>query len=180
MALIAKNNDLIVLCVNRDIIVLNSKNGSHSKITVPINSIGPTSAKTDDAADSDNENNEPKGPMKLTPGQITHLSLSNCGQLLAVTTYGDKLLHLYKLKATDGSLELLSQRELVRGSSAMRFAPDAKSILLADKTGECYLFGCDGDAAAAKGKWILGHFSMILDILLTPDSKYVFKIDFDK
>lgn len=172
MALIAKNKSLIVLCANRDIIIFNLNNESSSRTNVPIKSTGSSGAKAPEADDSDNENNEPKGPTKLTPGQITHLAVSNCGKLLAATTYGDKLLHLYKLKADDGSLELLSQRELVRGSSAMRFTPNSKSILLADKTGDCYTFDCDGDVVA-KGEWILGHFSMILDILLTTDSKYV-------
>lgn len=170
MALIARTKSQIVLCVNRDIIVLNSDNESHSTTTIPINSAQSVGAKADEAADSDNENNETKGPTKLTPGQITHLAISNCGNLLAVTTHGDKLLHLYKLDATHGSLELLSQREFARGSSAMRFAPDAKTILLADKTGDCYTFDCDGDVMA-KGKWILGHLSIVLDILQTPDSK---------
>lgn len=170
MALIAKNKSQIVLCANRDIIIFNSENESSSRINVPIKSIGSTGAKANEADDSENENNEPKGPTKLSPGQITHLAVSNCGKLLAVTTFGDKLLHLYKLSADDGSLELLSQRELVRGSSAMRFTPDSKSILLADKTGDCYTFDCDGDVAA-KVVWIFGHFSMILDILLTTDSK---------
>lgn len=168
--MIAKNKSQIVLCANRDIIIFNSDNESLSKTTVPINSIGSATVKSDEVVESDNENNEPKGPTKNGPGQITYLAVSDCGKLLAVTTQGDKSLHLYRLSADDGSLELLSQRELVRGSSAMRFAPDSKSILLADKTGECYSFDCDEDVTA-KGKWILGHFSMILDILLTSDSK---------
>lgn len=172
MALIAKNKSQIVVCANRDIIIYNLDNGLHSRTVVPINSARSASVKADEVAESDNENNESKGPTKLTPGQITHMAVSDSGKLLAVTTYGDKLLHLYKLSADDGSLELLSQRELVRGSSAMRFAPDAKFLLLADKTGDCYTFDCDADAAA-NGKWILGHFSMILDILLTPNSKWV-------
>lgn len=180
MALLAKNKSQIVLCANRDIIVHNLGSESCSRTIVPINSAaGSASVKTDAAADSDNENNEPKGPSKLAPGQITHLAVSACGKLLAVTTYGDKLLHLYKLNGDDGSLELLSQRELVRGSSAMRFTPDTKSLLLADKTGDCYTFDCDADVGA-KGKWILGHFSMILDILLTPDSKYVVEFGWER
>lgn len=171
MALLAKNKSQIVLCANRDIIVLNVNSKTHARTTIPINSTQSKSgAKADEASDSESENAAPKRSAKLTPGQITQLTISNCGKLLAVTTFGDKLLHLYKLNADDESLELLSQRELVRGSSAMRFAPDAKSILLADKSGECYTFDCDVDVTA-KGKWILGHFSMILDILLTPDSK---------
>lgn len=174
--MIAKNKSQIVLCANRDIFIHNLENESNSRTIVPIKSTGSTGAKAIEADDSDNENNETKGPTKLTPGQITHLAVSKCGTLLAVTTYGDKLLHLYKSKSDDGSLELQSQRELVRGSSAMRFTPDSKSILLADKTGDCYTFDCDGDVTA-KGKWIFGHFSMILDILLTTDSRYVIEYD---
>lgn len=175
MAFVGKFKSLIVLCANRDIILSNSENESYSKTTVPINLSGPVAGKTDEADDSGNENDESKGPTKNGPGQITHLAVSDCGKLLAVTTHGDKSLHLYKLSGDCGVLELLSQRELIRGSSAMRFAPDSKSLLLADKTGECYTFDCDSDVTA-KGSWILGHFSMVLDILLTSDSKYAFNV----
>lgn len=170
MALIAKNKSQIVLCANREIILFNLDNELHSRTTVPIITAQSVGAKSSPIADSDNENNEPKGPTKIPPGQITHLIISNGGSLLAVTTFGDKLLHLYKINAAEGAIELISQRELVRGSSAMRFAPDATYILLADKTGDCYTFDCAVDVNAP-GKWILGHFSIILDILLTADSK---------
>lgn len=166
MALIAKKSSFIAFCVQRDIVVYDEASGRHSRATVP--NCATSSVDKTGEAESGDDSSQHKPPNKVVNGQITHLDVSENLQLLAVTTHSDKQLHLYRL---DGQqLELLSQRDLVRATSAIRFTPDSKSLLVADKTGDCFLFDCEENVSVA-GKWIFGHFSMVLDILLTPNSK---------
>lgn len=167
MALVVKKNSLIFVCLHRDIIVYDTNAGKTIKATVPVNAKPAKSNENDDDASGD-ENSKPKPSNKPLSGQITHLVVSENVQLVAVTAHGDKQLNLFRL--SENHLELISQRDLVRATSAIRFTPDSKSVLVADKTGDCFLFECDANVNKP-GKWIFGHFSMVLDILLTPDQK---------
>lgn len=176
MALIAKSNKHIVLCAHREIIIYNIEQKTYSRSLVPTITKLEKNGKTVESKNDPESENDDENETKLTnknaivAGQINNLAISSCGSIIAVTTFGDKLLHIYRLDTAANSLELLSRRELVRGCSAMRFSSDSGTLLLADKTGDCYVFDCNPNSEAP-GKWILGHFSMILDILMTNDSK---------
>lgn len=167
MALIANIDSTVIFCVHRDVIVVNLSSGVHSKFTLPV--LVPTKSKSDTANNSDeDENGGEKSKISLS-GQINRLTVSSNGELISVATIGDKALHLLKLR-DDKILELLSQRELARATSEICFTPDSNNLLVADKTGDGYLYECVPDANKS-GKWLLGHYSMVLDVLMTPDSK---------
>lgn len=106
---------------------------------------------------------------------IVNLSYSPVKQLIAVTTAGQKALLLYQ--SFPVSAKLLSVRPLERASSALAFAADANSVLVTDKTGECYLYDCVGVHAAPR--LLFGHLSIVYDILWTPDQKHVITCDRD-
>lgn len=167
MALIVKKKSLIVFCLQRDIIIYDVDNGQNTRITVPVNT-KPLNSNGNEETASGDESAKPKQSNKVINGQITNVAISENLELIGITTHGDKQLYLYQIN--DNNLELISQRDLVRGTSSIRFTPDSKSLLVADKTGDCFLFDCETDINK-KGKWIFGHFSMVLDILLTSDLK---------
>lgn len=167
MALIIKKKSLIVICLHRDIIVHDVENGHNTRVTVPVN-IKSTNSKENDEAASEDETTKLKQSNKIINGQITNIAVSENVKLIGITTHGDKQIYLFRLN--DDNLKLISQRDLVRSTSAIRFTPDSKSLLVADKTGDCFLFDCETDINKP-GKWIFGHFSMVLDILMTSDSR---------
>lgn len=88
---------------------------------------------------------------------------------MAITTTSDKFLFVYRFD--NGILNLLRHQQLTRGTSTIRFTPDSKSLLVADKTGDCYIYTCEVNEENHSGKWILGHCSIVLDILMTNDSR---------
>lgn len=71
-------------------------------------------------------------------------------------------------------------RTLPRSASRITFAPSGDQVLVADKSGDVYAYWTDGDAAAAGGRHLLGHLSMPLDILVTPDREFVVTCDRDE
>lgn len=103
---------------------------------------------------------------------ITSLTFSEDGKYFAVCT-NRKQLCLYETK----DLRLLSNRTLIRAASKVRFSPN-NDIVIADKAGDAYLFSTS--CPTKTGTLILGHLSMLLDILITQDMKYVLTTDRDE
>lgn len=183
MALIAKSETNIILSVQRSIFVLNTNDLSHSVVKLPeiarkkteTNGNGDEKISNEEKSENNNENidDEPVTERdQIEFGDINRLTVSPCNKYIAVTTIGDKFLFLYQLD--NGTLCLLKSHQLGRATSALRFTSDSKHLLIADKTGDCFLIDCQSDSND-DGKWILGHLSIVLDILMTRDSKYVFK-----
>lgn len=173
MALVFKTSNLIIICVHRNIYVYNSELKTCTSTSLPaIVKRDPKNEEAKDGEVNENENNNQNGKeANQSLGHITHACVSECGNLLAVATGGNKVLFVLVLDSERNLFEVKSKYELVRGCSALRFSPDSKLVLLADKTGDCYEFQCSGDETHEKGKWLLGHFSMVLDILMTSDQK---------
>lgn len=115
---------------------------------------------------------------------IQHIKVSPNHEYLAVTTRGQKYLLFYKIQPsiTNSSklekLELLSVRNMARASSAITFSNDSNSLFVCDKSGDCYLYDCNN--VFLPGKWILGHFSIVLDVIFTPNQKYIITCDRDE
>ncbi|XP_030386458.1 tRNA (guanine-N(7)-)-methyltransferase non-catalytic subunit wuho [Scaptodrosophila lebanonensis] len=96
-------------------------------------------------------------------------------QFLALTTAGQKALLLYKSRPEHA--KLLSVRSLARASSALAFASDSSSVLVADKTGDCYQYDCCD--VEATPRMLFGHLSIVYDILWTPDQGHIITCDRD-
>lgn len=171
MALLAKSKYGVILCVQRQIFVFNTNDKTHSIVQVPkiprkrIEHNGSVDEEKDENNDEniDAESNERGDSAEF--GDINRLAISPCNSLIAITTLDDKFLFLYQHQG--GSLNLLQSYQLARATSALRFTPDSKQLLIADKTGDCYSYDCD----AGTCKWVLGHLSIVLDILLSKDLK---------
>lgn len=173
MVSIVKSDDYLLLSAQRSIFVYNTTDQTHSVTQVPI--IPRKKHANDDEmnekqADNDDEpNDDDKGSGEC--GEINRLAVSPCNRLVAATTTGDKFLFVYQFD--NGTLTLLQHLPISRMSSAIRFTPDSKRLLVADKTGDCYILACEAltNQSNFEAKWILGHLSIVLDVLMTSDSK---------
>jgi WD40 repeat protein len=89
--------------------------------------------------------------------------------------------------ADDRSLIILSTsnwtrksiKTMKRAASKMIFSPSNDKILVADKTGDVYMFSISDDETE-KGILLLGHLSILLDICMTDDEKYIITCDRDE
>lgn len=88
----------------------------------------------------------------------------------------DKTLYLFDVLKNE--LKLRSRRKIARNLSALRFFSDSSSLLVADKTGDVYIFDCID--AESPGKWIQGHISQVLDIQMNKEQDYFVTSDRDE
>ncbi|KAH8304633.1 hypothetical protein KR018_005017 [Drosophila ironensis] len=110
------------------------------------------------------------------PVSIQNVCYSPDRQLLAISTSGgQKALLLYASRPENA--RLLSARSMPRASSAMRFCSNNNSVLVTDKTGDCYQFNCVDVEAPAR--LLLGHLSVVYDILWTNDQQHIITCDRD-
>lgn len=179
MALIAKSQEYAILCAKRQIFVFNTIDQTHSSVQLPqiprkrIERSGSVDEKS--AEQEKNGDNHGNNDAESTEhgnegfGDINRLTISPCNRLIAVTTISDKFLFLYQRDG--GALNLLHSYQLSRATSALRFTPDSKHLLIADKTGDCYSYDCQQNPSSDETKWILGHLSIVLDILMSNNSK---------
>ncbi|XP_016987026.1 tRNA (guanine-N(7)-)-methyltransferase non-catalytic subunit wuho [Drosophila rhopaloa] len=110
------------------------------------------------------------------PISVQNVAYSPDGQLLAVTTSGgQKALLLYR--SWPENARLLSSRPLARAASALRFCSDSSSVLVTDKTGDCYQYDCV--ELEATPRLLLGHLSVVYDILWSEDQQHIITCDRD-
>ncbi|KAH8235479.1 hypothetical protein KR032_001274, partial [Drosophila birchii] len=116
------------------------------------------------------------GPGSAGEVAVQNVSYSPDRQLLAVTTSGaQKALLLYRARPEHA--RLLSARPLARAASALRFCSDSSSVLVTDKTGDCYQYDCVEVEAAPR--LLLGHLSVVYDILWSEDQQHIITCDRD-
>lgn len=170
MALLVESKTHLIACVHRDVVIINRADRNVNKITLPVQvkSDNGKSGGGRNNEDGDDSDGEEKNAEQSTSNHIHLAVLSPCGTLLAATTHGDKALHI--LRITNDTAAVVALREVTRTASAMRFTPDSKLLLLADKTGGCYQINFQEDAEEPN-KWILGHLSIVLDVLWTPNQE---------
>lgn len=180
MALIAKSEEFFILCAQRNILVFNTKDQTHSLVQVPeiprkkTESNGGIDEKSENQdKNGNNDENNDEEPInehgKVEFGDINRITVSPCNRLVAVTTISDKFLFIYQFES--GILNLIHSYQLGRATSAIRFTPDSKHLLVADKTGDCYIHNCQPNQLNSEPKWILGHLSIVLDVLMTRNLK---------
>ncbi|CAM0138871.1 hypothetical protein VKS41_006329 [Umbelopsis sp. WA50703] len=111
------------------------------------------------------------------------LSYNNDGSLLA-TTGEDKELRIWDTE----SWSEISNRSVPKRVNALHFTRDGKTIVEADKFGDVYCFPTEIPAddlsnkkdEQQKHKPIVGHVSMVTDMVLSADEKYVITADRDE
>ncbi|KAL6266894.1 tRNA (guanine-N(7)-)-methyltransferase non-catalytic subunit WDR4 [Pogonomyrmex barbatus] len=149
----------VALCNNERVIIHDIKNGTENVIVLP---------NLESEKKIDVHNNVDVEAYHM----ITSLIFSEDGRYFAICT-NRKQLCLYETKNS----RLLSNRMLVRAASRVRFSSN-NDIVIADKAGDAYLFSTS--CPMETGTLILGHLSMLLDICITQDMKYVLTTDRDE
>nr|XP_003703824.1 PREDICTED: tRNA (guanine-N(7)-)-methyltransferase non-catalytic subunit WDR4 [Megachile rotundata] len=148
----------VILCNNEEIIVYNIENNAETVIHLP-------ELQADKKVDVHNNVNIE------TFHTITNVMFSNDGNLFFVCT-NRKQLCVYERK----SQKLVLNKILPRAASKVQFTP-SNDIIVADKAGDVYLFS---NKEFANGILLLGHLSMLLDVLITEDERYIITTDRDE
>ncbi|XP_014480751.1 PREDICTED: tRNA (guanine-N(7)-)-methyltransferase non-catalytic subunit wdr4 [Dinoponera quadriceps] len=149
----------VALCNNERVIIHNVENDAENVIILPDLE---SNSKIDVHNNVDIE----------TYHMITSVTFSEDGKYFAVCA-NRKQLCLYETK----DMKLLSNRTLVRAASKIRFSPN-NDIVVADKAGDAYLFS--SSSPMENGALILGHLSMLLDVLITQNMKCILTTDRDE
>lgn len=122
------------------------------------------------------ENANCDGVKESTASTEVHIvaaDISSCEKYIVLCT-SDKHMSLWNAD----NLSLISNRTSARVASKVRFVPSGRAIVLADKSGDAYSFSAE--KPYEDGKLLLGHLSMLLDILVSPDEKYIITCDRDE
>ena len=149
----------VALCNNEQVIIYDVENDTINTIHLP-------ELQVDRKIDSHNNVNIE------TFHTLTSVTFSNDGKYFLVCT-NRKQLCLYERK----NRNLLWNRTLARAASKVRFTP-SNDIVVADKAGDVYLH--DSNNSNDNGTLLLGHLSMLLDVLVTEDKKYIITTDRDE
>lgn len=173
MASLIVDDENLIIAVCTKILILNGSTQTLLNVfDLPISTKTDKKPNENDDGEDDHEDiDEQTNPehQKDTINQIQQICLSPNRELIAFSTSKNKLLYLYHYDCVKGSLELISKRDISRTTSAIHFSPDSSDLLVADKSGDCYIYDCVD--ATKPAKWLLAHLSMVLDVMFTNDKK---------
>eukprot|EP00128_Syssomonas_multiformis_P016198 Colp12_sorted_trinity150504_noHs@21544 len=130
-------------------------------------SVDSTEAKSENQEEGGQEDKEEKVENRIVAARFNEE-----GSLFATVTDDDKVLRIWKC---DDWTEV-SARTTKKRATSLTFSPDGKFVVICDKAGDVYNFSCEDEA---DGKLILGHLSMLLDIIVNKDN-IVFTADRDE
>ncbi|XP_055946990.1 tRNA (guanine-N(7)-)-methyltransferase non-catalytic subunit wdr4-like [Argiope bruennichi] len=111
---------------------------------------------------------------KLKQNSITSASLSNCGKYICACD-SNNCLHLWEHE--ESNWKILSVRPLTRKCQKAIFTNSSANIILCDRGGD--VFDYSVSKCEESGNLILGHISLILDISISNDDKYLATCDRD-
>ncbi|XP_061049856.1 tRNA (guanine-N(7)-)-methyltransferase non-catalytic subunit WDR4 isoform X1 [Eubalaena glacialis] len=130
-----------------------------------------------DCSAAEKETQEQKGedgqPMDKGSDTILASTFSKSGSYFALTDDSKRLI-LFRTKPW----QCLSVRSVVRRCTALTFTASEEKVLVADKSGDVYSFSVLEPHGS--GKLELGHLSMLLDVAVSPDDRYVLTADRDE
>lgn len=125
-------------------------------------------------AEKSQENKGEDGqPMEKGSDMILAAAFSKSGGYFALTDDSKRLI-LFRTKPW----QCLSVRTVVRRCTALTFTASEEKLLVADKSGDVYSFSVSDPQGC--GKLELGHLSMLLDVAVSPDDRYVLTADRDE
>ncbi|NP_001247403.1 tRNA (guanine-N(7)-)-methyltransferase non-catalytic subunit WDR4 isoform 2 [Homo sapiens] len=119
------------------------------------------------------ENKGEDAPLDQGSGAILASTFSKSGSYFALTDDSKRLI-LFRTKPW----QCLSVRTVARRCTALTFIASEEKVLVADKSGDVYSFsvlephGC--------GRLELGHLSMLLDVAVSPDDRFILTADRDE
>ncbi|XP_011471936.2 tRNA (guanine-N(7)-)-methyltransferase non-catalytic subunit WDR4 isoform X1 [Oryzias latipes] len=106
--------------------------------------------------------------------EVLAVATSASGKLLALTDDTKRLV----LFGCEPSWRCISTRWVVRRCTALTFSRAEDELLLADKSGDVYSFSVV--EAQRDGELKLGHLSMLLAVVISPDDRFIITADRDE
>lgn len=155
MGLRALSSNELLLALRNEVLYINVKENTVEEYEIP-------KEKADD---------EGAG----VPG-VQNIAVSPDLQYVALSTR-DKYLYVFTLNKSPFQLQEVAKIIIARVSNRLRFSSDSKQLLIADKTGDCYLWKFLTNDGLAP---ICGHLSMVMDVLLTEDQSALITCDRDE
>lgn len=127
------------------------------------------------AAEKKVQENKGEDGQPVDQGSDTILAstFSKSGSYFALTDDSKRLI-LFRTKPW----QCLSVRSVVRRCTALTFTTSEERVLVADKSGDVYSFSVLEPLGG--GRLELGHLSMLLDVALSPDDRFVLTADRDE
>ncbi|XP_058059712.1 tRNA (guanine-N(7)-)-methyltransferase non-catalytic subunit wuho [Anopheles bellator] len=125
--------------------------------------------------------NPPKdGAQSNNPPQVVKLDYCSVLKLMAVSA-SDKTLRCFKVEENEGKITTVPVGKCLATSrtiSCMKFAPKHGLLFGCDKS-DCFEYNMLAEPEK-RSKWVLGHMSLILDIDISPDERYIVTCDRDE
>ncbi|XP_065912660.1 tRNA (guanine-N(7)-)-methyltransferase non-catalytic subunit wdr4-like isoform X2 [Dysidea avara] len=120
--------------------------------------------------------NKSNDEMKILECGNDHVVCIKCSQSrkLFATCSNSKVLKIWDTS----SFQCCGTRVVSKSVTAICFTQDDSLILVADKTGDVHSYSTDD--IGKEGTFLLGHLSMLLDMVITMDQKYVITADRDE
>nr|CAH0104345.1 unnamed protein product [Daphnia galeata] len=177
MAPFVARGNLIVIGSEVSVLIIDTTTGTLKHASIPPlseshaekNKQEPQTDNTQPSTIPQNTNSEDYSHLNMG----TCIALSSCGSFLAVCT-SDKNLTVWKLS----SMDVLKQWKAARKVSSLTFNSDSSQLLVADKAGDCFSYSLD--VPNNTGKLILGHLSMLLDVVVSSDNKFIITSERDE
>ncbi|XP_013780717.1 tRNA (guanine-N(7)-)-methyltransferase non-catalytic subunit wdr4-like [Limulus polyphemus] len=139
----------------------------------PIKSSSRTDSKVQDPEGSEKKR---AFTVKQEKSKIVCGTFSPCGKYFAVAD-DNKQLIVWQIGG-DHKWNLFNTRYLVRKAVHLVFSPQSDDILVADRTGDVYKFSLSNPLH--EGILVLGHLSILLDMVITPDGRFIITCDRDE
>lgn len=159
MTLVRQSSTELVICAKNSLIVYNFSTRNNRIVTLPdVKSL----AKGNNSRSSD----------KHEEDTITTATFSKDERYFIVSTFKKQLI------VYNHNFDVFNKFILKRGASRLKCTKNNENIIVADKTGEVYVYNLTDDGS--EPTLLLGHLSMLLDILVTPCNKYIITCDRDE
>jgi tRNA (guanine-N(7)-)-methyltransferase subunit TRM82 len=107
-------------------------------------------------------------------------AFSLSGKYLAIC---DNKKQLIILSNVENNWIVINRHKVVRNCIKLLFSMNEELVICGDKSGDCYSYSVSNDGrndGRISGQLLLGHCSMLLDMSLTNDSKYLITCDRDE
>lgn len=169
------NNRIALVCANL-VYMYETKDGGFDKVQLTI------PEETEEAAcrDSDEEENgqstDKKDKQPEEPG-FSCANFSPCSTYFMAVTHAKKLI-VWK-RHSPGDWTVILQRFVARKCIQVRMCATQDTIIVADRSGDVYSFHLD-DPTDNKGELILGRLSMVLDVVIGEEDRFLAVSDRDE
>ena len=160
--------DTILLTSTRECMVFPLENQTESVVRFQNKPLPSPSLEPENKDSADKNGKVNKG------GRILCCSISPCGKYFAICDDNKELsVWIWNEWGT-----IYKRWSLPTRANAVCFTTDSKALLVADKSGDVLMF--DLSSTRDTPTCLLGHLSMLLDIIMSPCGKYVITCDRDE